>query len=106
MILENRRNRRQFCSTKCRQAYFKKNPKNKCRDNQNKWIKEQFNSNNQIIIDFTCKQEELYSGEKILLDDCAGCKEIVSRGYCPNIIIKNPILIDIKPKRRKKIKLK
>lgn len=105
MILENRRNRRQFCSTKCRQAYFKKDPKNKCRDNQNKWIKEQFNSDNETIINFTNKQEELYSGEKILLDDCAGCKEIVSRGHCPNIIIKNPILIDIKPKRRKKIKL-
>jgi len=114
LMLEERRNQKQFCGNKCRQAFFKKDPKNKCRDNQNQWIRGQFNSDSTEIINYfennfktdsptdTLKKENAYSGNRIVTADCSDCMEPVSRGYCEKITIKNPALIDINPKRKKK----
>jgi len=115
LMLEERRNQKQFCSNKCRQAFFKKGLKNKCRDNQNQWIREQFNSTSTEIRNYfenyfkndsssdTLEKEDTYSGNRIVTADCSDCMEPVSRGYCEKITVKNPALIDIKPKQKKKI---
>jgi hypothetical protein len=109
LMLEIRKNQKQFCSNKCRQAFFKQNPKNKCRDNQNQWIKEQFNSPeltkyfSENASSQTMEKEDKYFGKRIVTEDCSDCTEMVSRGHCKNIVIKNIELIDIEPKRKKKI---
>ena len=107
LILEKRSRKKQFCSTKCRQAFFKKNPKNKCKDNQNQWIREQYNTRSEEIqalyaekfkdnadID-TRDRDDMFSGKKILTADCAECNEMVSRGHCTKIFLKNPELIKV-----------
>jgi hypothetical protein len=85
-LLVNNRNTKQFCSPKCRQAYFsKKDPRNNCRAKQNKWIIE------------NSKYQEV---NRINRDDCNNCKKKVRGGYCEHIRKKNPKLADKKPVKK------
>ena len=75
-------------------------------------IREQFNSP-EVIKQFsedassqTIKKDNAFSGNRIITENCVDCTEIVSRGHCRNIIIKNPELIDIEPKHKKKVRQK
>jgi hypothetical protein len=100
------KNKRKFCGEKCKAITFKQNPKNKCRDNQNKWIRDQFYTNESISLLPATENDDPdnpYSGKKISVENCSYCVEMVSRGWCPVIRMKNQELKEILPKRKKKI---